>query len=229
MTVKINVRGAIIGNDFKEVYDFYDMESTCPNDISDKLPKNQEQVEVVINSGGGHIDAGSEIYYLLKDYKGKVTVKIAGMAASAASVIAMSGDHVIIVPTAQMMIHNVSSIAQGDYNKMLHESDVLKEMNRSIANAYILKTGKLEKEILDLMNKETWLSAKSALQQRFVDEIMGVSSENVSEFLVASSYTSNLLPYSVIEKYRDMKSNNRSNSNHQTNSKKNVSRLFMYL
>lgn len=205
MTVKINVKGAIIGNDFKEVYDFYDMESTSPNDVLNVLPKNNNPIEVIINSGGGHIDAGSEIYSIFKDYKGDVTMKILGMAASAASVIAMAGKRVVIAPTAQLMIHNVSSLVQGDYNEMLHEAGVLKEMNRSIANAYILKTGRSESEILDLMNKETWFSAKSAMQYGFVDEIMGVSAENLSEFLVASSHSENLLPVSVIEKYRQMK------------------------
>lgn len=220
MTTKINVKGVIIGNDYKEIYDYYDMESTCPNDVLKALPKNNGPIEVVINSGGGHIDAGSEIYSIFKEYKGDVTIKILGIAASAASVIAMSGDRVVIAPTANMMIHNVSSIAQGDYNKMLHQAGVLKEMNRSIANAYILKTGKSEIEILDMMNKETWLSAKSALQDGFVDEIMGVSSENISEFLVASTDPAGVLPYSVIEKYREMK-NKQKNGNPTKNFKRN--------
>lgn len=205
LTVKINVKGAIIINDYKEIYDFYEMESTSPNDILNALPANNEAVEVVINSGGGHLNAGSEIYSILKDYKGQVTTKIVALAGSAASVIAMAGDKVIIAPTAQIMIHNVSSIAQGDYNEMLHTAGVLKEMNRSIANAYILKTGKSEAEVLDLMNKETWLSARSALQHGFVDEIMGVSADNLSEFLVASTNVPNMLPLSVIEKYREVK------------------------
>lgn len=221
MTVKINVKGAIVGNDYKEIYDFYEMESTSPNDVLSVLPENNEPVEVIINSGGGHIDAGSEIYSTLKEYKGDVTVKIVGLAASAASVIAMAGNKVIISPTAQLMIHNVSSIAQGDYNEMLHQAGVLQEMNRSIANAYILKTGKSETEILDLMNKETWLSAKSALQEGFVDEIMGVSSENMSDFLVASS-NANILPFSVIEKYRQMKKT-------QPMKKNNIAHLFLNL
>lgn len=147
-----------------------------------------------------------------------------GIAASAASVIAMSGKRVIIAPTAQMMIHNVSSIAEGDYNEMLHKAGVLKEMNRSIANAYILKTGKPESEVLEMMNKETWLSAKSALQNGFVDEIMGVSSENLSEFLVASSNTSGVLPHSVIEKYREMKV--KQNKTQKRKPSKNVKRNF---
>lgn len=202
---KVNIKGAIIGNDYKEVYEFYEMESACPNDVLNALPENNEAIEVIINSGGGHVDAGSEIYSILKEYPGQVIVKIVGMAASAASVVAMAGDRVIISPTAQIMIHNVSSIAKGDHNDMLHQAGILQEMNRSIANAYILKTGKSELEILNLMNKETYFSAKKAFQYGFVDEIMGVSAENLSEFLVANSNSANILPFSVIEKYREMK------------------------
>ena len=205
MSTKINVKGVIVGNDYKEIYDYYEMESTCPNDVLNALPKENSPIEVIINSGGGHIDAGSEIYSIFKEYRGEVVIKILGVAASAASVIAMAGERVIIAPTAQMMIHNVGSIAKGDFNEMLHQAGVLKEMNRSIANAYILKTGKSESEVLNMMDKETWLSAKSALQGGFVDEIMGVSSENISEFLVASTDPAGVLPHSVIEKYREMK------------------------
>lgn len=218
MAKKINVKGAIIINDYKEIYDFYETESTCPNDILNSLPSNNEPIEIVINSGGGHLNAGSEIYSILKEYEGQVTTKIVALAGSAASVIAMSGDRVIIAPTAQVMIHNVSSVAEGDYNEMLQAAGVLKEMNRSIANAYILKTGKSESEILKLMNQETWLSARSALQHGFVDEIMGVSAESLSEFLVASTNTSNMLPLSVIEKYREMKNQQNGQSQQQTQS-----------
>lgn len=229
MTVKINVKGAIIINDYKEMYDYFEMESTCPNDILAALPENNEPIEVVINSGGGHLNAGSEIYSILREYEGQVTTKIVALAGSAASIIAMAGDLVTISPTAQIMIHNVSSIAAGDYNEMLHSAGVLQEMNRSVANAYVLKTGRSEAEILDLMNKETWLSAKSALQYGFVDEIMGVSAENLSEFLVASSHTANLLPVSVIEKYREMKNEQKPKPTKPKNNSKKFIDLFMKL
>lgn len=226
MTVKINVKGAIIGNDYKEIYDWYGMESTCPNDILNVLPKDNKPVEVVINSGGGHVNVGSEIYSIFKDYAGPVTVKIVGIAASAASVIAMSGDIVVIAPTGQVMIHNVNSIAEGDYNEMIHRAGVLKEMNRSVANAYILKTGKTEGEILEMMNKETWFSAKSALENGFVDEIMGVASEDISNFLVASA-NPNLLPYNVIEKYREMKNSKESELTQESGNLKTFAQVLM--
>lgn len=227
MATKLNIRGVIIGNDYKEIYDYFEMESTSPNDVLGVLPQNNEPIEVIINSGGGHIDAGSEIYSILKEYQGDVTVRIVGLAASAASVIAMAGDKVVISPTAQIMIHNVWSMAQGDYNEMLHQAGVLKEMNRSIANAYILKTGKSEAEILELMNKETWLSAKNALEHGFADEIMGVSAENLSDFLVASTNTSNVLPLSVIQKYREMKNQQKQNEKKKEDVIKNRFRRFL--
>lgn len=220
MATKINVKGVIVGNDLKEIYDYYDIESTCPNDVLKAFPLKNSPIEIIINSGGGHVDAGSEMYSIIKEYPGETVIKILGLAASAASVIAMAGDRVIMSPTAQLMIHNVSSIAQGDYNEMIHQAGVLKEMNKSIANAYILKTGKSESEILQMMNKESWLSARTALQEGFVDEIMGVSSENLSEFLVASSHSTGVLPYSVIEKYRAEKKIKPSNKKKTTNKKR---------
>src|SRR5690606_9335634 len=94
-----------------------------------------------INSPGGDVYAGSEIYTAIKGYKGNTVAKIVGIAASVASVIAMGAKKIMIAPTAQIMIHNVSSRAWGDYRAMEHEAEVLKNFNISIANAYKLKTG----------------------------------------------------------------------------------------
>src|SRR5690606_21231794 len=168
--------------------------------VLNALPTDNSPVEVVINSGGGDVYSGSEIYTALKDYSGHVTVKIVGIAASAASVIAMAGDKVLISPTAQIMIHNVSSIAQGDYRVMTHEAEILKNYNKSIANAYMLKTGLSQEELLTLMDKETWLNAQQAKEKGFVDEIMFDSTNR----LVAGPTTS-LLPQNVINKMRNMK------------------------
>jgi len=152
---KINIKGVIIPNDHKWIYDWFEMESTCPNDVSKVIDDaNGEDVEIVINSGGGDVFSGSEIYTVLKDYKGNKTVKIVGVAASAASIIAMAGDKVLISPTAQIMIHNVRASGSGDYRDFEHTADVLKNYNKSIANAYRLKTGLSEKELLELMDKE---------------------------------------------------------------------------
>lgn len=192
--MKINIKGTIISNDEKWLYDWFDMDSTAPSDIV--LPENNEDVEVTINSGGGDVYAGSEIYTTLRAYPGNVTVKIVGIAASAASVIAMAGNKVEISPTAQIMIHNVSSGVRGDHNSIRHEADVLENYNTSIANAYVDKTGQDMDDLLKLMNKETWFNAQQAVDNGFADEVM-FSNEQAPK-LVAS--LSPVIPHDVIEK-----------------------------
>lgn len=194
------MKGVIIPNEDKWIYEWFEIENTTPNDVLNALPTDNSPVEVVINSGGGDVFSGSEIYTALKDYPGTVTVKIVGIAASAASVIAMAGDKVLISPTAQIMIHNVSSVAQGDYRVMKHEAEVLKNYNKSIANAYMLKTGLSQEELLNLMDKETWLNAQQAKEKGFVDEIMFDEGNR----LVASVQVG-VLPQNVINKMRNMK------------------------
>lgn len=194
---KIEIKGTIISNDEKWIYDLFEMDSTSPKDIL--LPENNEPLEVVINSGGGDVYAGSEIYTTLRDYKGNVSVKIVGIAASAASVIAMAGDKISISPTAQIMIHNVSSGATGDHRVFAHEAEVLKNYNLSIANAYIDKTGIEKDELLELMNHETWLTAEQAVEKGFADEVMFQSNE--APLLVAS--ISPVIPHDAIAKLMD--------------------------
>lgn len=166
----IPIKGTIVSNDDVWLYDWLDWECTAPKNVV--LPETGEDIEVHINSGGGDVYAGSEIYTALRSYSGKVVVKIIGIAASAASVIAMAGDVVEISPTAQIMIHNVSSNVSGDHNTLLHEAGVLEGFNKSIANAYVDKTGKALDDLLNLMNKTTWFDAESAVNQGFADRIM---------------------------------------------------------
>ncbi|WP_342080834.1 Clp protease ClpP, partial [Enterococcus faecalis] len=147
MTVKIKVNGPIISNDDKWFYELFDMESTSPNDVLDLLPANNEDVEVTINSNGGLVDMGNEIYTALRSYEGHVKVNIV-MAGSAASIIAMAGNKVAISPVGQIMIHNVAMGAGGDYHTMDKASEILQKANKSLANAYVSKTGKAKEEIL---------------------------------------------------------------------------------
>ena len=197
---KINVKGPIISNSDAWIYDYFGIENTSPKIISKAIEEAQgDEIEVEINSGGGDVFSGSEIYTALKSYKGNVTVKIVGLAASAASVIAMAGKKIIMSPTAQMMIHNVSSRASGDHRDMAHASEVLKNANETIANAYRLKSGKKQDELLDLMNKETWFTAQQALEHKLIDEVMFSNS-----VLTASHYgAEGLLPQEVINKMRN--------------------------
>ncbi|MEK4827831.1 head maturation protease, ClpP-related [Niallia sp. FSL W8-0951] len=197
----IEIKGVIVMNDYKEVYEWYGIECTSPSDVINQLPTDNSPVEIIINSGGGHVDAGNEIYARLKAYEGEVTTKPYSIAASAASIIAMAGDKVLIAPTAQLMIHNVSGLVDGDHRAHIEEAKVLEGYNKAIANAYILKTGKSEEEILQMMNNETWLNANEAVEKGFAD---GVLFENKIQY-VASSYA--ILPNQAIDKARLMMKN----------------------
>lgn len=170
--MKINVKGAIVPNNDKWIYDMLEMDATSPKDVFDALSSTDEDVEVIINSGGGDVFSGSEIYTALKEHPSNVNVKVVGVAASAASVIAMAGSKIEMSPTAQMMIHNASSIAVGDNREMQTAYNMLTSANKAVANAYIVKTGKSEQEITDLMNEETWFSADTAVEQGFADSKM---------------------------------------------------------
>ena len=197
--MKIQIKGVIVPNDLKWIYDWFEMDAISPKDVSQQIESaNGEDLEVEINSHGGDVYSGSEIYTALKDYKGNVTVKIVGVAASAASVVAMSG-HVLISPTAQIMMHNVSSGTIGDYRDHRHESEVLKNFNISIANAYMLKTGMKQEELLSFMNKETWLNAQQALEYKFADEIM--FDEGMQLTAISQNY---LIPKEVVNKIRNL-------------------------
>lgn len=168
----INIRGDIVENDDKWIYDLFGMDATCPKDVTDILraAEDNEEIEVLVNSGGGSVMAGQEIYSELIRNK-NVTIRIQSLAGSAAGVVAMAG-HSIISPVAMIMIHNVSiSGASGDYHDMQKNAEILKQMNAAMASAYVEKSGRQMEEILKLMDKETWLTANQCLEYGFVDEI----------------------------------------------------------
>ena len=169
----INIRGDIVSNDDKWIYDWFKMDATCPKDVKDILEAAQEdeEIEVLVNSGGGSVIAGQEIYSALRGNK-KVTIKVQSLAGSAAGVVAMAG-RCLISPVAMIMIHNVSmSGASGDYHDMQKNVEILKQMNAAMASAYTEKSGRPMDEILKLMDRETWLTANQCLEYGFVDEIM---------------------------------------------------------
>ena len=195
---KVRIAGVIISNDQKWIYDWFEMDSFCPNDLRKAITDEYETIEVEINSGGGSVFAGSEIYTALKNHKGQVNVSIVGLAASAASVIAMAGKTVKMSPTAQFMVHNVSAQGKGDYRDMQHMADILKTANETIASAYILKTGKSKDEILAMMDKETWLTAEKAKEYGFIDEVMFTNDD--SKFQLVANFMPNIIPTNVIEK-----------------------------
>ena len=171
---EINIRGDIISNDDKWIYDWLEWDSTCPADVKAALDSKPEceMLMVLINSGGGSVFAGQEIYSMLRDRE-DVQISIQSLAGSAASVIAMANKNEIS-PVGMIMIHNVRmSGAAGDYHDMKKNAEILQRMNEALAAAYVEKTGRDQDEILRLMDKETWLTANQALELGFVDSIDG--------------------------------------------------------
>lgn len=143
-----------------------------PQLFKDELNAGSGDITVWINSPGGDCVAAAQIYNMLSNYKGKVTVKIDGIAASAASVIAMAGDTVLVSPVSMLMIHNPATIAWGDHAEMQKAIDMLAEVKESIINAYVLKTGLSRPKLSHLMDAETWMDANKAVELGFADEIM---------------------------------------------------------
>lgn len=147
-------------------------DDVTPQLFKDELNAGSGDITVWINSPGGDCVAAAQIYNMLSNYKGKVTVKIDGIAASAASVIAMAGDTVLVSPVSMLMIHNPATIAWGDHAEMQKAIDMLAEVKESIINAYVLKTGLSRPKLSHLMDAETWMDANKAVELGFADEIM---------------------------------------------------------
>ena len=140
--------------------------------FKDELNKHPGNLTVWISSPGGDVFAASQIYTMLKNHKGRITVKIDSLAASAASVVAMAGDETLIAPTALMMIHDPSTCAMGNKADMEKAIILLDEVKESIINAYETKSHLSRNKIAKLMSDETWLNAKKAHEMGFVDGIL---------------------------------------------------------
>lgn len=195
---RIDIRGVIVPDRDLWIYNLFGMDAVAPKAVRTVLQEaNGEPVEVLINSGGGDVFAGTEIYTILRGYHGKVHIKIQSIAASAAAVISQAGESEMS-PTAQLMIHNVSSYARGDNRDMEHIADVLTNANRAIAAAFVAKSGKSESEVLELMAKETWFTAEQAVEAGFVDRIMFAANASNNPVQLAACH-SGLLPANVIE------------------------------
>lgn len=175
-------------------------DDVTPQLFKDELLAGEGDVTVWINSPGGDCVAAAQIYNMLMDYKGNVTVKIDGIAASAASVIAMAGNKVIVSPVSMIMIHNPATIAAGDTAEMQKAIAMLDEVKESIINAYEIKTGLSRARLSHLMDAETWMDANSAIELGFADEIMQRNTEedelevpNVSMTFSRASVTNSLI------------------------------------
>lgn len=179
---KINIRGSIIPNDYKWFYDWFKEDSTCPRDIQKVLDVvvPGDDIDVYINSPGGVIDVGSEIYTLLRQISQtcNVEIYITGEACSAASVIACAA-HSSMAPTALMMVHCVSSGIRGNHNDMEHMAEVLRTADQALCTAYTAKAGMTVEQALEMMEQETWLTAQQAKEKGLVDEVMFEEAEQL--------------------------------------------------
>ena len=147
-------------------------DDVTPKLFKDELNAGSGDIIVWINSPGGDCVAAAQIYNMLMDYKGNVTVKIDGIAASAASVIAMAGTKVCVSPVSMMRIHNPATIAFGDSAEMQKAIEMLASVKDSIINAYEIKTGLSRAKLSHLMDAETWMDANKAVELGFADEVM---------------------------------------------------------
>ncbi|MCB6568529.1 Clp protease ClpP [Eubacterium limosum] len=160
-----------------ELYGTIAEESWFDDDVTPQMFRNElfsgkGPITLWINSPGGDCIAASQIYTMLMDYPDEVTVKIDGIAASAASVIAMAGTKVLMAPTALMMIHNPATITIGDHEDMKRAIEMLDEVKESIINAYEIKTGVSRIKLSHLMDAETWMNANKAIELGFADDVL---------------------------------------------------------
>lgn len=181
---------------------WFDDEVT-PKIFRDELMSGEGDITVWINSPGGDCIAAAQIYNMLLEYKGNVTIKIDGIAASAASVVAMAGNKVIMSPVSMLMIHNPMTMAAGDTTEMKKAISMLTEVKESIINAYELKTGMSRDKIAKLMDAETWMDANKAVELGFADEILSrESSVKQSAMMYSENVVSRKLWNKMSAKYR---------------------------
>ena len=194
-------------------------DDVTPQMFKEELMDGNGNITVWINSPGGDCVAAAQIYNMLREYEGKVTVKIDGIAASAASVIAMAGDTVLMSPVSMMMIHNPMTIAFGDSGEMQRAIDMLSSVKDSIINAYELKTRLSRTKLARLMDAETWMDAGKAVELGFADDIIkrnsGVDDMEMPQVTMLYSKTAvvNSLMDKIAEKCKIQKRNETENSN----------------
>ena len=206
MAKRIKMKGPLISNNEYEVYEFFGLEAVSAKSITDQFPEDiNEDIILEVNSNGGLVTVGSEIYTALKNYEGHVTVEVTGMAASAASVAIMGADTVKMSPTAQIMIHKaLLTRASGNSDDLEKAVNALKSSDQSIINAYVSKTGLSEDEIFEMMKNETFMSANEAIEKGFADELMTFE----KDLGAVASLESGLLPQAVIDDFYSRKKSN---------------------
>ena len=170
-----------------------------PKQFRHELNAGDGDITVWINSPGGDVFAATEIYNMLRAYKGKVTIRIDSLAASAASIVAMAGDEVQISPVGQIMIHNPQMLTGGDSEELRAGARTLDEIKESIINAYQLKTKLSRIQLAQMMDDETWLNARRAVELKFADKIIGVADTSI---LNAQQFSRRQITNSFVAKFK---------------------------
>lgn len=171
--VTIPVKGMVTPNDMAEVYSWFGYDVVTPNDLSEALNNaNGEDITLEINSPGGYVDAGSEMYTALKKYSGNITAQIVGQACSAASWIALAADKVEMSPTAQLMIHRASTRVDGNSDDIASALQSLNSLDAAFVDLYSKRSGMDKQDVYRMMCKTTWMNAKEAVNNGFADAIM---------------------------------------------------------
>ncbi|MDF9845552.1 MULTISPECIES: head maturation protease, ClpP-related [unclassified Paenibacillus] len=197
---KIKLNGPVVSGGNSWIYDWLGMETISPKRVISELEKaGGDDVELYINSGGGSVFAGSEIYTALKEYKGKIKSKVTGVAASAATFFVLASDEVYVSPLGQLMIHNSATSTEGDRTAHNSSLELLEGVDKAIAKVYKAKTKLADKDILDLMQKTTWMNAERAVQLGFANGVLFDEEVDASN----SFSLGNELPQDVIDKLKN--------------------------
>lgn len=171
--IELRIEGEIVSDDDAWIYEWLGMPAVSPNAFREALKEHSgKNITVWIDSWGGDTTAAAGIYNALQEHKGKVITKIDGKAVSAASIIAMAGSEVLMSPVGIMMIHNPWTISAGESKDMRHMADVLDQVKEAIINAYQMKTKRSRNKISQMMDEETWMGAKKAMADGFIDGIL---------------------------------------------------------
>lgn len=172
-SVELRIEGDIVDDDEAWLYEWFGVPSASPNAFKEELSQYKgKDITLWIDSYGGSVFAAAGIYNALKEHNGKITVRIDGKAMSAASVIAMAGDEILMSPVSIMMIHNPLTYAYGNMHDLRKVADVLDTVKESIINAYVLKTNRSRNKISQMMDDETYMSANQAVKEGFADGIL---------------------------------------------------------
>ena len=202
-------------------------DDVTPMIFKEELNQHQGDITVWINSPGGDCIAAAQIYNLLMEHKGNVTVKIDGIAASAASVIAMAGTTVLMSPVAMLMIHNPMTVAYGNTDEMQKAIEMLNEVKESIINAYELKTGLSRNKLSKLMDNETWMDARKAVELGFADSMVERQLTALKPPNISTMYSEAVLTNSLMEKLKKDWEKQTKPNNKQVSADSLLERLFL--